>query len=227
MILVLLIVSMTIISSELGAQPVERPLFVRSQTLAQFFRYAPNPTNFNSLSPGSADVVGSRTMANYWGRDKRFIVDGQSIDDKVQVRAGLHKNLSGMIELSSRKFSNTPMDVIAVGFHDLFMIPQNQRHLAKENGTRIVAPDYGLEITERDIFVPISEQVGVKFEYYPLIQSWNLALSGQWTYEMAPSSLIKQGAQDWGFQGGALKRAPFGYWFSNLNLMLFDATKDG
>ena len=202
-------------------------LFLRSQAIAQFFRMSPNPLTFESLETGDSSLKFGRTMSNYWGRDKRFIVDGQSIDDNMQYQVGISRYLKMGLEMSSRRFSDDRMDEVAVGFHDMFMIPQDKRLLVNRNSTRVVAPDYGLEITEDHLFEPVSEQVGLKLVSQNF--TWGdtqLSAALQGSYEMAPQSLIKKGARDWGFQLGAYRQWSSSFSYAIGNLMVFDGYKD-
>ncbi|SMF71177.1 DUF3187 family protein [Pseudobacteriovorax antillogorgiicola] len=224
---VLVVTLLGLVVSSFAEARVERePLFLRSQTIAQFFRTAPLPTHFQALRSGELEVQGGRTMANYWGRDKRFIVDGQTIDDVLQVRFGVASDLNAVLQASSRKFSDIRMDEITVGFHNLFMIPQDKRLTVDRNKTRVVAPDYGLEITEQDLYRPLSQPIGLKLETYH--QWWGLHWAGSllYSYETSQESLIKKGAQDYGMQL-AMRWIPGAiYSFAMINLMSFDPSKD-
>ena len=211
-------------ASAFGAQ---EPLFVRSQAMAQFFRYSPHPLSFQSLETGETKFKAGRTMSNYWGRDEGFIIDGQTIDDSAQIRMGLFHDVNMSIEFGSRRFTNIKMDDVAITFHDVFMIPQDKRTTVRRNGTRVAAPDYGLEITEENLFDPVSEQVGIKFEKsnfrwgdYQIAGSW------QYTYETSEGSLIKEGAKDWGLQLGFHRDFLPIYSYGVGSFMVYDGYKD-
>ena len=132
--------------------------------MAQFFRLAQHPLSFERMDAGDTRVKIGRTMSNYWGRDENYIIDAQTIDDSFQLQGALSRHFKLSLDVSSRKFTNAPMDNVAIAFHDIFFIPQDKRLKVPKNGTRVVAPELGLEITEKDLFKPISEQVGFKFE---------------------------------------------------------------
>lgn len=219
------VISQLLVSVFLSATEA-RPLFTRSQTVAQFFRTAPHSLNFHGLDSYEAELCAARAISNYWARDKRYIIDGQSLDDRFQARVGLDSAWNISFLFGSRVFTDFKMDEIAIQFHDTFHIPQDERLLIDKNRTRLSIPDYGLEITENDLFESYSTQMSLKLEHYREILGSSLTLALMWSYELSDKSLIKKGAEDFVIQLGIMRRLSFGYWYSNFNWMFYDKTRN-
>lgn len=203
------------------------PLLLRSQTLAQFFRGAPNSPAFTSLEPGKLIFKANRSYATYWGLEKRYILDGESIDDNAQIHLGIIPDLLITLELSQRQFTKLPMDDVSVKFHQIFGIPQNARTDDRRNDTRFSVPDYGLELNQDDNNRPISQQLGLKVEKHLNFSYANrLAITLEVSQENSKYSLIRKGAQDFGLQLGYRRIFPSGYAYAMASGMIFDGSQD-
>lgn len=150
-----LLLALTILSSSLGlalpstSQGTE-PLFIRSQSMGQFFRFDPLPIGTKKLLPGEIQIVAAHTTANQWGYEKRYIIDGQTQDDVVELRTGLKGGWLMGMGFGSRRLNPSFTDNLTIGFHNLFAIPQGKRLSAPKDQTYMTVPDYGVEMTQDD-----------------------------------------------------------------------------
>ncbi|MBC7660722.1 MAG: DUF3187 family protein [Chitinophagaceae bacterium] len=129
-------------SEELSYVP--DPLILRSEALSQMFRSSPITQKFRLGEAGDWRVSAGRTYANFWGHDKRYVIDTEMKDDQLLVFYQPLANLEVYGGYSDRGFSRMGTDSLAIGFHHLFGLPQDGRLDAKRENVRLSVPDYDL-----------------------------------------------------------------------------------
>ena len=203
------------------------PLFIRSQALAQIFRPSPFPLHVKSQEENSHQWKVSQAWSNYWGQDKRYVIDGQTTDINMLWTHQFSKSVSFDLHGSQREFSGIPMDDIAIGFHDVFQIPQDDREEPLRNQVHFAIPDYGLEVSNEDINQVLTRSAGMRGSYHGKLSN-NLFLSAGVSlfHELAESGWYPQGATDLGIQFGLLWEAGDFNIYGNGNLMSFASAQD-
>jgi hypothetical protein len=205
------------------------PLLTRSEAVGQLFRLNPPLQNPNLLTAGRMDFAASRTYANLWARDKRFVVDGEIVDDQARLAVGLGANLQLGFGFSSRRFVQADTDQIAISFHDLFRIGQDGRLQTGKHHTRFVIPDYNLQYNRDNLDRTFSEQVALDLSYAVLTRArhgWDLAATVLAAYEMASFSPYAEGSVDRGLILSALYPSSILSYFANVRQLFFDKRKD-
>ncbi|MCX6131032.1 MAG: DUF3187 family protein [Proteobacteria bacterium] len=204
------------------------PLMVRSQSIGQLFRLNPPLPHAALLDPGTIDFSVSRTYANLWARDKRFVIDGEVIDDQAHFGYGLAKSIQVGLGFSTRLFAQANTDQAAISFHQLLNIGQDGRLEAGKHHSHFAIPDYSLEFTGYELDQAFSEQTVLDLNYALLeARDWgfDLSLTGLLSYEMADLSPYFRGAMDRGWQLSL--RLPEGLWsyFGNFTQLYYDHKK--
>lgn len=198
------------------------PLMLRSQALSQAFRASPQPQSAKAPKKDSLQFSLSQSWANYWGYDKRYIVDGQISDLIFNMNWQLSSFLSLTFEANQRQLNASKTDQIAIGFHHLFGIPQDNRDRFERNRTRFSIPDYGLYLTEEQAGINLSETFGGKVNgYWGLSSQGGLALSLGSYYEHSSESLYQRKAVDYLIQASFYYDTQYGQLYGNMNHMLF------
>ncbi|NRA63594.1 MAG: DUF3187 family protein [Pseudobacteriovorax sp.] len=222
---ILVFFTVLILATEAVGQSV---LFVRSQTLAQFFRLPPNPHSTEITPKMEATYQVAKTWSNYWGYDKRFVVDGQTSENSMQIKYGLPSHFEFVFEAHQREFSDVAMDEIAIRFHEIFHIPQDQRTKLETNKTQFSIPDFGLNIGEEDIGKKISTPVGLKlvkhFQSPDEQLRWFTAIL--WGGETSSQALRPRSFEDRGIQVGLSYPVATGEFLANGNYMIFKEMED-
>ena len=156
---------------ELAYVPVANaePLFARPQALSQFFRLSSDSVDPRLGSQGEWSVKVGKTWSNYWAIDKRYTIDGQTTEDRLQLNYNLLPSVSLQLGYSQKKLSGLPMDDVAIGFHNSFGIQQDRRLEFAKNRIQFSIPDYGLDIHADDKAALLAKQLSFK-------AIWKLAL---------------------------------------------------
>lgn len=210
-------------------QASQGPLLTRSEAIGQLFRLNPPLQNPSLLTTGRMDFAASRTYANLWARDKRFVVDGEIVDDQARLAVGLGANLQLGFGFSSRRFVQADTDQIAISFHDLFRIGQDGRLQTGKHHTRFVIPDYNLQYNRDNLDRTFSEQVALDLSFAILTRArhgWDLAATVLAAYEMASFSPYAEGSVDRGLILSALYPSSILSYFANVRQLFFDKRKD-
>ncbi len=219
--------SLLFLSSSSGAG--EGPLLTRSEAVGQLFRLNPPLQNPRVLQAGGMEFAASRTYANLWARDKRFVVDGEIVDDQARMALGLGADFQIGLSFSSRRFVQADTDQIAISFHDLFRIGQDGRLQTGKHHTRFVIPDYNLQYSRDNLDRTFSEQAAVDLSYAILTSArhgWDLTATLLASYELASFSPYARGSVDRGLiVGGLYQRALFTY-FANVRQLFFDRRQE-
>lgn len=203
------------------------PLMLRSEASGQIFRL--NPPMFGTFEadePHRVEV--SRTYANLWARDKRFVIDAEIVDDRAHVTAFPLPWLRIGGGFASRRFAQTATDQIAISFHDFFRIGQDGRLEAGKHHTIYKIPDYSLEYSEFDIDRPISRQfngdVSVPL-FSEAAKPWVLSATLMASYETAQGSPYFANALDRGLQLNARYPWRYGAAYAALTQLAFDSSR--
>lgn len=207
----------------------EGPLLTRSEAVGQLFRLNPPLQNPSILAKGRMEFAASRTYANLWARDKRYVVDGEIVDDQARMALGLGANFQVGLGFSSRRFVQADTDQIAISFHDLFRIGQDGRLQTGKHHTRFVIPDYNLQYSRDNLDRTFSEQAAVDLSYAILTRDrhgWDLTATLLAAYEMASFSPYSEGSMDRGLIVGGLYQSPLFTYFANVRQLFFDKRKD-
>lgn len=146
------------------AQEDGGPLQTRSQAVGQLFRLNPPLSDARSLPSQHLRFQLTRTYANFWARDKRFLIDGESVDDQADLMLGLAYRNSLMFSLSHRRLVQADTDQMAITVHELLRIGQDGRLESGKHKTRISVPDYDLQYSRQDINQSLSEQMQVAWK---------------------------------------------------------------
>ena len=200
------------------------PLMVRSESIGNLFRL--NPPIFGTF-PGArvAGVEMSRTYANLWAQDKRFLVDAEIIDDRAHIYMFPFPKIRLGLGFTSRRFAHTQTDQIAITFHDIFRIEQDGRLQAGKNHTTFKIPDYDLEFSQTDLNRSISEQINADVSV-PLLRELTgpveLGATIFGSYEMARGSPYFPGSQDRGVQLNVRYPWDYGAAYGALTQLFFD-----
>jgi len=206
-------------------QADEGPLLTRSESLGQLFRINPPLQNPILQDAGVIKFNISRTYANLWAKDKRFIVDGEIVDDQTHLAIGLGANFQLGVGFSSRRFAQADTDQMAISFHDLFRMGQDGRLQTGKHRTRFVIPDYNLEYSRQNLDRSFSEQAVVDLSYALLTSEtmgFNLTMTALLSYEMSDFTPYFTGALDRGFIVSAQTlQGAFSY-FANVRQLNFD-----
>jgi hypothetical protein len=211
------------------SQAGEGPLLTRSEAVGQLFRLNPPLQNPRLLPAGRLEFAASRTYANLWARDKRFVLDGEIVDDQARMGFGLGSDAQIGLSFSSRRFVQADTDQIAITFHELFRIGQDGRLQTGKHHTRFVIPDYNLQYTRDSRDRRFSEQASVDLSYGILTSArhgWDLTATLLASYEMASFSPYAAGAIDRGIILGALYQSPLLTYFANIRHLFFDRRKE-
>jgi hypothetical protein len=211
------------------SQADEGPLLTRSEAVGQLFRLNPPLQNPSILDRGRFRFAASRTYANLWARDKRYVVDGEIVDDQAQMSAGLGGGFQVGIGFSSRRFVQADTDQTAISFHDLFRMGQDGRLQTGKHHTRFVIPDYNLQYNRDNLDRTFSEQATVDISYAILSQArhgWDLSATLLAAYEMASFSPYASGSVDRGLILGALYKGAKLSYFANVRQLFFDQRQD-
>ncbi len=123
---------------------VPEPLQMRSEALGQLFRNSPLSQSFGLGLRSDWRVMGSRSYSNFWGHDKRYIVDTETRDDQLRADFQPLQDLAFYLGLSERALTRMGTDGMAIGFHDFFGLPQDGRLEAPRDNVRMSIPDYDL-----------------------------------------------------------------------------------
>lgn len=184
-----------------ATNPGMSPINLRSQSVGQLFRFDPVPQGTDYLDPGQARFRAVHTVANQWGFERRYIMDGQTQDDLVTLDYGLLPNWQLTLGIGAKRVNPSYTDQVTISFHDAFGIPQNWRTDVPINQTRMAIPDYGVEITERDHGRPMTEHGFVHVKRRLLQNEHWLAGFGLFAAnEFGSSSLAGQGTRSYGGQ---------------------------
>ncbi len=224
LLLVMLIPSHSLLGSELG----DAPLLTRSESLGQLFRLNPPLQNPRILEAGVLRFDVSRTYANLWARDKRFVVDGEIVDDQSHVTLGLGHRVQLGLGFSSRRFAEADTDQTAISFHDLFRMGQDGRLETGKHHTRFAIPDYGLEYSRKNLDRSFSEQAVANLSYGLLSAvdwSWDVSVSLLAAYEMAEFSPYSSGSIDYGQILSARYSWQAWTFFGNARQLNFDQSR--
>ncbi len=216
-----------LLSSLAGAG--EGPLLTRSEAVGQLFRLNPPLQNPKVLQAGGMEFAASRTYANLWARDKRFVVDGEIVDDQARMALGLGADFQIGLAFSSRRFVQADTDQIAISFHDLFRIGQDGRLQTGKHHTRFVIPDYNLQYSRDNLDRTFSEQAAVDLSYAILSSArhgWDLTATLLASYEMASFSPYANGSVDRGLIVGGLYQSAHFTYFANVRQLYFDRRKE-
>ncbi len=216
-----------LLSSLAGAG--EGPLLTRSEAVGQLFRLNPPLQNPRVLQAGGMEFAASRTYANLWARDKRFVVDGEIVDDQARMALGLGADFQIGLAFSSRRFVQADTDQIAISFHDLFRIGQDGRLQTGKHHTRFVIPDYNLQYSRDNLDRTFSEQAAVDLSYAILSSArhgWDLTATLLASYEMASFSPYANGSVDRGLIVGGLYQSAHFTYFANVRQLYFDRRKE-
>ncbi len=131
-----------------GEAPLARylpePLIMRSEAFSQLFRSSPVLQKAELGEAGAYRVALGVSYANFWGHDKRYVVDAETRDDQLNVHYQPSKYYEVYGAFGERAFSRSGTDGMAIGFHHLFGLPQDGRLQAKRDTIRLSVPDYGL-----------------------------------------------------------------------------------
>jgi hypothetical protein len=207
----------------------EGPLLTRSEAVGQLFRLNPPLQNPRLLPAGRLEFAASRTYANLWARDKRYLLDGEIVDDQARMGFGLGADLQVGFSFSSRRFAQADTDQIAISFHELFRIGQDGRLQTGKHHTRFIIPDYNLQYTRDNLDRRFSEQASVDLSYGILTSArhgWDLTATLIASYEMASFSPYTEGSIDRGLILGALYPTSLFTYFANLRQLFFDRQKE-
>ncbi len=207
----------------------EGPLLTRSEAVGQLFRLNPPLQNPRVLQAGGMEFAASRTYANLWARDKRFVVDGEIVDDQARMALGLGADFQIGLAFSSRRFVQADTDQIAISFHDLFRIGQDGRLQTGKHHTRFVIPDYNLQYSRDNLDRTFSEQAAVDLSYAILSSArhgWDLTATLLASYEMASFSPYANGSVDRGLIVGGLYQSAHFTYFANVRQLYFDRRKE-
>ncbi len=208
------------------AEADSSPLFLRGQSMAQFFRSSPQPQSAKPLATDTFKLSASKTWSNYWGYDKRYILDGQTSDQIFSIFYQVRPWLGVTVETGEREFSFSQTDDLAIGFHDLFKIPQDYRQDRDRDRTRFAIPDYGLDITEEQVGLSISQTIGGKFSYFWDFSEGGGSFSCGGYHELSPDTLYHRGATDILIQLSGYYKLGVGEVYGNANTMFFKFYKD-
>ncbi|MFW7377798.1 MAG: DUF3187 family protein [Oligoflexus sp.] len=175
------------------------PLSVRSQSMSQFFRFDPIPIGTKVPEDGQVQVRMAHSIANQWGHEKRFIMDGQTQDDWLEIATGFGTNWSLGVGFGAKRVNPSYTDQITIGFHDLFFIPQGERLAIDQNLTRMTIPEYGLEITNMNHGMGWTEHAFVRLGRR-LYQQGYFHVNGGLVLanEFSDNSLMGRGSQSYG-----------------------------
>jgi len=223
----LLIAPLLLLASLLQAG--EGPLLTRSEAVGQLFRLNPPLQNPELLDPGRLYFAASRTYANLWARDKRYVVDGEIVDDQARMAAGLGAGFQVGLGFSSRRFVQADTDQTAISFHDIFRMGQDGRLQTGKHQTRFVIPDYNLQYNRDNLDRTFSEQAMLDLSYAILTAArygWDLTATWLAAYEMAGFSPYSSGSIDQGIILGALYKVSSIDYFANVRQLFFDKRKE-
>ncbi|WP_176736965.1 DUF3187 family protein [Oligoflexus tunisiensis] len=210
-------------------QAGEGPLLTRSEAVGQLFRLNPPLQNPSVLERGRLRFALSRTYANLWARDKRYVVDGEIVDDQAHMAAGLGAGFQIGLGFSSRRFVQADTDQTAISFHDLFRMGQDGRLQTGKHHTRFVIPDYNLQYNRDNLDRTFSEQATVDLSYAILSRErhgWDLTATLLAAYEMASFSPYASGSVDRGLILGALYQGSMLTYFANIRQLFFDQSQE-
>lgn len=224
---VVILLSLLLLSSLSHAG--EGPLLTRSEAVGQLFRLNPPLQNPKVLTTGRMEFAASRTYANLWARDKRYVVDGEIVDDQARMAMGLGAGFQIGLGFSSRRFVQADTDQIAISFHDLFRIGQDGRLQTGKHHTRFVIPDYNLQYSRDNLDRTFSEQAALDLSYAILTRArhgWDLTATLLAAYEMASFSPYSAGSMDRGLILGGLFQTSLFTYFANVRQLFFDKRKD-
>ncbi|MDQ3234717.1 MAG: DUF3187 family protein [Pseudobdellovibrionaceae bacterium] len=225
--LFLLIPSLLLLTGPLQAG--EGPLLTRSEAVGQLFRLNPPLQNPELLTSGRLHFAASRTYANLWARDKRYVVDGEIVDDQARMAAGLGAGFQVGLGFSSRRFVQADTDQTAITFHDLFRMGQDGRLQTGKHHTRFVIPDYNLQYSRDNLDRTFSEQAVFDVSYALLEAArhgWGLTATLLAAYEMAGFSPYASGSIDRGVILSAIYPGNTLTYFANVRQLFFDQRKD-
>jgi len=216
-------------SAEVKGPYIPEPLQMRSEAIGQLFRTSPLAQRFKLLSAGDWSVMSSRTYANFWGHDKRYIVDTESRDDRLRIDSQPFDHWAFYGVLSERAFTRMGTDGMAIGFHNMFGLPQDGRLDAPRNNTRLSIPDYDLNYSLAHKNNIISRQVegGAVWDIgsrYDLVVPLTLGIFA--THETADSNPYFTGNTDFGFRLGAALPFENTALFGTLTFTLLDPAEE-
>ncbi|RZA22652.1 MAG: DUF3187 family protein [Proteobacteria bacterium] len=208
---------------------VPEPLLLRSEALGQLFRSSPYAQRIRLGEEGAARLSFSRTYANFWGRDKRYIVDAETRDDAFRF----HYQPSPLFELygafSERGFTQSGTDTVAIKFHDFFGLGQDGRLDAPRHNTRIAIPDFDMNYNLSSVKEVLSRQIeaGVVWD---LNKSFDLGINSSLafftTYETARGNPYYTYAIDGGAKLSASQSWGNFAVFGSLSLGVFDQRQE-
>ncbi len=205
------------------------PLLTRSESLGQLFRINPPLQNPILLDAGVLKFNISRTYANLWAKDKRFVVDGEIVDDQTHLAIGLGAKFQLGAGFSSRRFAQADTDQTAISFHDLFRMGQDGRLQTGKHRTRFVIPDYNFEYSRKNLDRTFSEQAMIDLSY-ALLKSetigFNLTMTVLFAYEMSDFTPYFTGALDRGLIVSAQTLQGVFSYFANVRQLNFDQSPE-
>jgi hypothetical protein len=205
---VVLLSPLTLWAEEGETDYLPDPLLLRSEALSQLFRNSPIMQKFKLSEPNDWRVMAGRTYSNFWGHDKRYIVDTETTDDQFRAYYQTGKYLELYGTLSQRGFSRMGTDGMAIGFHNIFGLPQDGRLEAPRDTVRVSVPDYDLNysMAQKDHILSRQVELGTVWDFasqYDLDYPMTLAFYA--TRETAKGNPYFTGATDAGLSlNGAL-----------------------
>lgn len=208
---------------------VPEPLLLRSEALGQIFRSSPLMQRFRLGQIGEWRIMAGRSYSNFWAHDKRYIIDTETRDDQLRVYYQAFSHLELYAAASERAFTRMGTDGMAIGFHNLFGLPQDGRLDAPRENVRLSIPDYDLNYSlaqKNDIF---SRQFEAGFVWdfasqYAL--SLPMTFAFYTTKETAQDNPYFTGATDAGMRlSAALPYGDFSL-YGTLSFTVFDGIRD-
>ncbi len=200
------------------------PLMVRSEAVGNLFRLSP-PIYGTFPAQPVAGIEMSRTYANLWAQDKRYLVDAEVIDDRAHIYMFLSSFCRFGLGFTSRSFAHTQTDQIAITFHDIFRINQDGRLDAGKNHTVFKIPDYDLEFSQTDLNRSISDQINADVSFMlfrELTAPFEVGTTVFGSYEMAHGTPYSTGARDRGIQLNVRYPWDYGAAYAAFTQLYFD-----
>ena len=211
------------------AEYVPEPLLLRSEAIGQLFRSSPVMQRFRLGKMGDWRVMGGRTYSNFWGHDKRYIVDAETRDDQLRAYYQAWDHIEVYGAASERAFTRMGTDGMAIGFHSIFGLPQDGRLDAVRDNVRMSIPDYDMNysLAQKNDVLSRQFEAGMVWDFasqYNLNLPMTLAVYA--SHETAGKNLYFTGATD----GGARLSAalPYGQFslYGTLSLTVFDRRQE-
>ena len=201
-------------------------LFVTPQAMSQFLRLSPTTIEPKQETERLFELQFGKTWSNYWANDKRFFLDGQTTEDRLQVGWNIYHSFRLQMEYIRKSLSGLAMDDVAIGFHRGFGIPQDKRLDYSKNRNQFSIPDHGLDLNTVDRDRALAEQLALTSIFRKRWQGFDVGLAMTVAEEVSRQGLRDKTQKDFLWQTALGKSFGLHYATANFNWLYSDTLSD-